>query len=136
MAPAEVNGPGAQEPARSYNEQWGQWDPAEPTSDTTRLPKAVPLKVAVYYCLGINEINKREAIKQWATDNDVDVMLLTETKLKGQAKEGSNATDYTTYFASREKDWTYARGGRKHEQAGVAMMIKSSLTSSVTELGQ
>ena len=80
------------------------------------------MRIATYNCQGLNEINKREAIKEWAESRNIDVILLTETKYKGQAKEGNEDTTYTTYLASEEQDWTITRYGTKGEQARVGIM--------------
>ena len=100
------------------------------------ISKHTSIRIATYNCQGINEITKREAIKAWASERRLDVVVLTETKLKGQSKEGNEHTDYITYFASDPKDWTNTQQGIKAEQAGVGIMIRSSLAASVLDIAQ
>ena len=94
------------------------------------------MRIATYNCQGINEILKREAIKEWAATRRLDLVALTETKHKGQAKEGNSNTEYTTFLASDPDEWTTTQYHTKAEQGGVGVMIKSSLMPSVLSVDQ
>ena len=94
------------------------------------------MRIATYNCQGINALTKREAIKEWAGKRKIDIIALTETKLRNQAREGGPDTEYTTFFASEPKEHSTTQAGIKAEQAGVGLMIKSTLLPSVLHVEQ
>ena len=49
------------------------------------------VKIATLNCQGINETNKRDAIESWATNNNIKIMAIQETRHPYTAEEGGRA---------------------------------------------
>ena len=70
--------------------------PAQDNSVPTRVNRT--FKIGTLNCNGLNELTKRQDIKQYMTQNAISIMALQETRIKEAATE--NGQDYVTYLLS------------------------------------
>ena len=92
------------------------------------------LRIATYNCQNIQVITKRDDIKNWAKKRSIDILVLTETHVLGQAQEGGTHEEYTTFFSSDPDECNTFRYGRKSEEAGVAIMIRTTMLPSILSI--
>ena len=70
-------------------------------------------------------MGKRELLETWAEVNEVDIILLQETKINQSGIE--KRKDYTIFFSGDNTE-------EEHTEAGVAIMIKNSLLNTVIDV--
>ena len=73
------------------------------TRDKRRIArrKERRLKIASMNCKGLNEIGKRQQIREWMREKKVDILMIQETKIKEQTWEQG---EYNFYNASEPKE--------------------------------
>ena len=113
--------------------------------------KQQKLRMATINCKGINEIGKRQQIKQWMQDKKIDIAFLQETKVKEQTHETGDT--HTIYLASDPKEHSEVRRDVKGkgkgkgvkrsssskwkvETAGVGVIITKELNRSLLDIRQ